>query len=429
MTSQSHSSIAGGLWEEFVTSAWEKRAVVLSGIMPETLVSEADLFRTFLEASKRYRASLENGLVFWVDGKTIADCAEHLPQASDESLRGYTTRVERELGDYTVLLANPHLYDDSLWERVRLFVRGLHAHTGVSNGGADTTFFLGRYRRTPFGVHRGQMSVLTFPVCGPKRFRVWPRGYGEAHPEIEGLVDYPDHAQASAELSGAPGDVMYWPADIWHIGEGGDEFAATLSIGFWWDRAPLTRVLLELSRQLAESIEQPDPRGITFPPETVLRNGAAPAKLPGSVVEALRAVRAIADGKDLDLALSTEWLQAMSADSFREVPPLRPASPDVSSVQTLRRSPASRILFASAGNTRLTVAANGHIHIAAANQVVRSLLRDLNLKGIAHLTAAIWRSRPAQELIQWLYQAGAVEEKDVNQPQAAPALSKAARHR
>jgi hypothetical protein len=370
-------SLTEDRWAEFVRNDWEKNATVLKAALSAPLVSDQSMFAALLQVSRAYRNGHgKNKLSFWIDGRKIQELADYLPVASDKSVPGYIRRLDRQLrgSEFTLLVADPHIYDYNLWNVARRFLRGLYAQVGMPCGGVDTTFFIGRYKRTPFGVHRGQMSVMTFPVHAEKRFRTWPRGYGEAHPEIESLLDYPDHEQASSELIGSSKDVLYWPADIWHIAEGSEQFTSTFNIGFWWDRPPLTRVLFEMSRRLAEKLNTSDFRGFTLPDK--FSNGhPLAAQMDSSINEAIGLTRNVLADEDFDTSLALNSMRTISADAFRDVPPLRPMREcSSSSTDLLCADPHSRFLFGHHNET-LYIAANGNLFSVQPH--LETLLRDL----------------------------------------------------
>ncbi|HEX8089452.1 MAG TPA: hypothetical protein VF762_11395, partial [Blastocatellia bacterium] len=245
------------VWAEFAKN-WEKLATVLPAVLPTPLVDPDMLFDALVRAAGLHRLGVPSvGFSFWINARETKDLGELLPRREDKSLIDYDARLADQLrgAEFTLLLANPHLYCDKLWNRVRVFIRGLYRQVGIPCGGVDTGIFLGRYLRTPFGVHRGQMSVLTFPVHGEKHFRLWPRGYGDAHEDIRDSIEYPNHISGSMELRAGEQDMLYWPADYWHIAESAGSFTAALNLGCWWDRPPLSRVLLEVSQHLAEKMD------------------------------------------------------------------------------------------------------------------------------------------------------------------------------
>ncbi len=402
-------SLNAEAWTDFACNDWEKNAATLRGVLPAPLVSRELMFSVLLRVSAAYHSGLATRkLSFWIDGRETRDLSNLLPRAGDHSVAGYVRRLDHQLkgAEFTLLVADPHLYDRRLWGIARRFLRGLHAQVGIPCGGVDSTFFIGRYKRTPFGVHRGQMSVMTFPVHREKRFRIWPRGYGEAHPEIQSMVEYSSHLGSSRELTGGPRDVLYWPADIWHIAEGSDFFTSTFNIGFWWDRPPLTSVLFEMSRRLAEKFEDPNPQGIAVA-DTFENGGPLVAQMDRSIRDAIRVIRGVLDHASFELALALNSMRMLSADGFRDVPDLRPEqSLEANQDEFLRAASDSRIVFSNENN-RLYVAANGHVREQPCGRHLENLLRKLQAgEAICRREAA--GSKEAAECMRWLERAQAV---------------------
>ena len=406
-------SLTEARWAEFVRDDWEKTATVLGGALSGPLVPAHQMFGVLLEVSKAYRKGrAEDKLSFWIDGRKMHELTAYLPAANDKSVEGYVHRLERQLrgSDFTLLVADPHIFDYSLWNAARCFLRGLYAQVSMPCGGVDSTFFVGRYKRTPFGVHRGQMSVMTFPVHGEKRFRIWPRGYGEAHPEIDSLLEYPDHEAASSQLVGNAQDVLYWPADIWHIAEGSDHFTSTFNIGLWWDRPPLTRVLFEVSRRLAESVTTSDFRGFTISDK--FSNGSTlTTQIDGSIREALTLTRDVVADEEIDRSLALNSMRTISADAFRDVPGLqdkRSASSSPNDLLCLDIH--SRVLFGELDGG-LYVAANGHL--LSVDLSLKPLILDLESRTPILRNEAVRRG--GAKFIQWLERTRVLGTKDTSE--------------
>lgn len=406
-------TLSDRLWSQFVRQYWEKAPVALTGALPDPLGSSDMLFVALCRAADLFQAGRECvRFSFWIRGSEVSCSPALLPRTADGSIVDYIERVVAQSGggDFTLLLADPHLYHVGLWNRTRVFLRGLFAKAGIPCGGVDTGIFLGRYRRTPFGVHRGQMSVLTFPVHGVKYFRTWPCGYGESHPDIQDRVDYPEHLSGSFELEGGTGDVLYWPADVWHIAEGNAECTAAMNVGFWWDRPALARVLMELSERLsAWTYDSQERRGSTLSPPSMHSKGVS-GWLSPQVAASLAQVRQTVNSKDLSEALVVENLRFLSADGFKDVPPIVPSCVD-SRANYLRADPAC-ILLALGSHGTLYVAANGHSTMVRNTPRCRRMLHALN----SGVTVAPLRLRkPEADLLSWLLSVNAVyaQEKKV----------------
>jgi hypothetical protein len=400
-------TLSSSIWKRFSRTVWERQSGCLRDAFRSALVPADMMFRALLMVAARCRAGEDRASVcFWINGVKTTDYDAYLPEPADVTLTRWVSRIDAALSgaDYTLLVANPHLVSDEVWLRARQFVRGLFDTVGVPSGGADTTFFIGRYKRTPFGVHRGQMSVMTFPIGGEKRFRVWPAGYGEAHPDIRDTTDYPDHLAASSELVGTPKDILYWPADVWHIAEGDGELTSTFNIGFWWDRPPLAWIFFEVARQLTDRLgDQPDE--IDAYATASALHGQPCDFLPAPVAHALDATRAVVGGEALKRALALNWMRVLSADGFRDAPERRApvAGAPLQPGERVRRCTTARILFAAGQQRTIYIAADGHMEQFADTPAARRALITLIEGGSAKVDDA-----PTAAILSWLYAGGVV---------------------
>lgn len=401
-------TLPDSVWADFATN-WEKLAGVLPGVLPRPLVYPELLFDALVRAARLRRLGVPSvAFSFWINARETKDLGELLPGPEDKSLAGYDARLADQLrgAEFTLLLANPHLYCNKLWDRVRVFIRGLYRQVGVPCGGVDTGIFLGRYLRTPFGVHRGQMSVLTFPVYGEKHFRLWPRGYGDAHEDIRDSLEYPDHISNSLELRAGEQDMLYWPADYWHIAESAGSFTAALNLGCWWDRPPLSRVLLEVSQQLAERM---DGVGNEMSLDYARAVSGEPQEfVPAQMAEALSVIRQTVSDDRIEEALALETLRTLSADGFRDLPEPLPFESPRWRGEVIERIPERPVLSMRGADGTLHVAANGRLFSAGDSARLRRLLKGLELGEKVKLDDSVAKAAGVPELLRWLLGVGAI---------------------
>ena len=335
---------------DFLRAHWER----LPGTVPDgnPYDDAAMLFDALRIAGRRFVAgdpSVE--FVLWLDGRKVAMTPDFAPADEDADLQAYLRRLIDRWPDvdFTVLLANPHLYSRALWARARAWVRQVADEVGMPNGGADTCTFLGHYRRTPFGVHRGQMSVLTMPAIGSKRFVLWPFAYGDRHLDLQDSLDFSAHMDAAIVEEAACGDLMYWPADFWHVADAPRKPTAAWNIGFWWDRPPLARVLGAVAENASIG-----GHALSNAPLSFAWRGDAGERDLGAAHETLRA---LTRSSDLDEALAVQWARFASADGFRQPPPARAGR---TPPQGWLRAD-GRIIVRALRRRRLCLAANGHV--------------------------------------------------------------------
>lgn len=410
VTASDDVELGGSVWERFAADYWEKGATTLQNVVPGPVVDSQTLFQALITATRQYRLGVSSvRYSLWINAQEIKSLLDWLPREQDGSLEGFDRRLQQQLngGEITILLADPHLYHETIWRRTRILLRGLYRTVGMPCGGVDTGIFLGRYRRTPFGVHRGQMSVLTLPVHGEKHFRLWQRGYGDAHVDIQDSLAYSNHVAASFELTAGRRDILYWPADYWHIGEGSGDFTAALNIGLWWDRPPLSRVLMEMSRQLTEASDAViDQATLSY---SEARSGSLSKYVASELSDALSLTRRVVSSDLIDAELKREALRWLSADGFRDVPePLTRGAMSWEAGTVLEPSPGSRILLGDDGPESLIVAANGRLFVTSGNMRLRRPLSKLQSGGRVNAHAFTEDAPGGRELLEWLIKTRAV---------------------
>jgi len=357
--------------ETFVRDGWERGIATLPGATGGALVSEDELFHALVKTGCHSAEDEASRYVVWVGGELQKDPEAFAAKAEDASLSGYISRLAALAGEreFTVLLPNPHRYDSTVRARVREFVSVLAKYSGIPCGGFDSGIFLGRYGKTPFGVHRGQMSVLTFPVLGTKRFLTWPRSYGERHVDIQDSLSYEHHLPTSSVLAAKPGDIAYWPADYWHIADGPIAASAALNIGLWWDRPALDVSL----RVFAESLSNDD--GAEPDARECFNRDASQGS--SALEQALARIARAAQSATTRAQIELRWLSMLSAFGMRDTFPTRSFSsdPHVTAIRA-RLMPAETIHTARLSTGQLGVALLGHtIVIDDESAIVEDVVR------------------------------------------------------
>jgi len=357
-------SFNDGFWKEFAARDWGKRAVVFKDSLPQPLLSSEQLFQAMLVAADRLRnRDRRVSMRFYIAGK-MHDIRSYLPREEDGSTVGYSNRVREELKgqDFTLLLADLHLYDHAFWRRVCRFLDDLYPHIGRPDewaGWVDTTLFLGQYRRTPFGVHDGPMDVMTFPVDGTKRFRTWFADYVRQNHDLPDSHSYEQHLPASSIYEAKAGDVMYWPSGLWHIAESSGEHSAAWSLGFWVGHPladPDAHLLEVLRRSMAQiPRDQDDPRQRA---RSCTLKQSSSTGMPASWDDAVHRMKSMYG--ELDVRMRIEWARSVSGRGFREVP--SPAdSPALKSGDKITLAPDAKILISAGPAGQMCIAAQGHL--------------------------------------------------------------------
>src|SRR5262249_47585059 len=78
----------------------------------------------------------------------------------------------------------------------------------------------------------GRSDNFMFAVDGLKRIRAWPDAFFRGKPDLTNRLDYERYNADSVVLDARPGEIIYWPASYWHIGEevGGPTIAISLAL-------------------------------------------------------------------------------------------------------------------------------------------------------------------------------------------------------
>ncbi|MBK7758722.1 MAG: hypothetical protein IPI35_20460 [Deltaproteobacteria bacterium] len=106
---------------------------------------------------------------------------------------------------------------------------------GMPHGGLELILFAGNYAATPFGVHRGfEHAFLCHIGPGNKRFPLWsPEHYQTVTGSLDDvLVNWEWLLEHAIDLTLKPGDMLYLPAQWFHIGIQ-DEYSVSVAIGLY----------------------------------------------------------------------------------------------------------------------------------------------------------------------------------------------------
>jgi 50S ribosomal protein L16 3-hydroxylase len=357
-------------WSQFVRSDFEQRPALIAGATDGPLVNAQVVFETLCAAAESRRRDPEAAtFTAWIERVTQSDAGPLLPLPRDGNLQSYLQRLHQVLGgrEFALVLADAHLHNTNVERSTRRFVRGLFDESGFPCGGYDCNLFVGHYGITPFGVHRGMMSVLTLPVVGEKRFLMWPREYGDTHADLHDAMQYPQHLPHAVDLTVAPGDLLYWPADYWHVKDNVPAFTATLSMGLWWDRPPLARALLALSESLVQSL--PDAKAAAIQDDSgasrlrLNPNKGNETALPEGLNNAVALIERIAQIGFVRSSLLMEWLAFLSSGGLRTPRPLGSASGAV--------RPDERLQIVEPGLLRTSTSLPGERVVAAGGHAMR----------------------------------------------------------
>ncbi|NUP51771.1 MAG: cupin, partial [Catenulispora sp.] len=218
-------------WDEFAAHYWDRRPVLIKAVSPAPF----ELREVFAAATLATRSPnpylMPPTAQFAVGRFQQSEPAHWFPRAEDDTFDAYRQRLDAELSAfsketrYALVIHAFHAFHAAQWERQRDFFEPLWERTGLPSSGAITTLFHGNYEHTPVGVHRDRFATFLFALEGHKRMRFW-RKCPWTEP-VTSKLDYESHLPTSFTAEPEPGDLLYWPASYYHVGESVDGATAT----------------------------------------------------------------------------------------------------------------------------------------------------------------------------------------------------------
>jgi hypothetical protein len=368
-------------WDVFVREAWGRAPAKLT--LPTLAVSEPRLLGLLSSVADKIRIGASIPMRVFPESR-----AEHvrssalealedpersicLPSSEDDGLRSYTNRVRQRLGRGAALVVdNLELYDPALWMDVRENFRGLLERVALRSP-QGLMAFIGDYTSTPFGVHKDDDHVFHVCVSGRKRMRVWPEDYIVHRPELKGSLRYEAFLEDAMTLEGTTGEVLYWPAAYYHVGECLGP-SADFSVGFQPARSVMSEVWDELAK-----IVRADVASVSATRTQPLD----PLEHPGAVADAraelLRRVDHVASTPRLERAMKTLWLNRKTADGFEKLPYPKPRV-DLSVEDVVRVDPRFPIERVDLDDDETLCGAHGRSITLPRHAAIHALIERLN---------------------------------------------------
>jgi 50S ribosomal protein L16 3-hydroxylase len=357
-------------WTGFAERYWDRRPVLFRSVSPLPF-DEQEVFDAAVPATRPvHPLAMPPNVQFTIERRQQTQPGAHLPQPADGSFDGYCKRLAEQLEGqrYALVVHGFHGFHFPQWARERVFYAGLWEHVGQPLTGGITTLFHGTYEHSPVGVHRDRFATFMFGLRGRKRMRFWAeRPWSEP---VTSVLDYQPYVADSFTADVAPGQLLYWPATFYHVGENaGAEPATSVNVGVPREEHrssyDLDDILIGADRgSLADAGRAllPDVDAALFTPD-----GQPPAALEQAVELLLHATAEVR----LRDRLTELSLRHATAGGFRPVPP--PAEtrhlPDHAVLLGC-----ARILTADSAGTTVC-AANGHMvrTLAAVPELARLL--------------------------------------------------------
>jgi hypothetical protein len=261
-----------------------------------------------------------------------------------------------------------------LWLRVREFLRGLYQFTGLPGDNAKATVFLGNYEKTPLGLHQGSSDNFMFVIEGRKRLRVWPEQFFCDRGAVEHTLDYDQFLDGSIVLEGKPGDILYWPAGYWHIGESLGELSVGLSVALFMDAQPAADILKHTARNVEDRLKRIDHSTTCRHTQRLDESVETIRRLTDLSTTVLKET---SDDPSLVQALNVSSLNRVTGFGFTNVPPPVPLR-RLEDEDLVQSDPHYPIIWMAATDNDLICSANGHAFSIAAHPAVITLLEHLN---------------------------------------------------
>lgn len=365
-------------WSRFVEQYWGQRPLVIKHPFATPLTTTNEMFSAIKSASEQFRAGepdcffrfyTEEG--FLLTGPKLQ---HYIPETSDLAAADYVDRMVQKLNGqgFGLVISQFQAHEARLWQRVRTFLSNLSAELAAQPW-VEIVSFLGNYDKTPFGIHRDEVSVFLFVVEGRKRIYLWPPGHFSNSDDVRLESDFERLRRDAVVLEAEAGEVIFWPANFWHVGEsvGGLSLSISIALG---PLRPAEIVLNSLLTELKERLEPSLAEG-KFPssPAEAQRSIKLMSKMSKRAIAALR--KTSSDPK-LAQSLRNLWLNLMTGGSEYVPPPLpwRVLTDDI----VIKGYPKRPILWMADTDDDVVCSAQGHSFTIPEDPSIIRMFKRLN---------------------------------------------------
>lgn len=347
-------------WQEFAATTWGKTPAVLRPGFDASLGTPDEVFAGGLDAARRYAREGEIPRVRgYLGRREQKDVSALLPRPDDATFAGFVGRLHGSYrdGGFALYVQQFQVTGEAIWRRATGFLAELQSAVGAPIGGSYLDLFVMNQHRGFTGVHKDAQDVFTCVVSGKKRMLLWPFERLLDRPGVEPNLRQRSHRlghicddQLRAEaivLDAEPGDLMYWPADYWHVSEADDEPVTTLGLGVIRTADTVRFASAAAKLVLQDQLRPPSSAPL---PARVGVDGAL-AWLDTAIAETL------ADPRYRE-RLDDAFLRWLTGFGFEEVLPLAPAA-DLDDDAWLRGAGPHGFCWRARHRT-LAIAAHGH---------------------------------------------------------------------
>ncbi|WP_455809712.1 JmjC domain-containing protein [Pseudomonas koreensis] len=175
----------------------------------------------------------------------LIELACTLPRLEGETLVAFMRRLTGK-ERFSLVINNLEQASPRLAMDFGLFLESFFKFKGIPLGGVEQAAFCGNYAGTAFGIHEGyEHAFLCHLGPGVKDFYCWTREEYLSHAQGREPTFANDNAYKKLLKTGKlfvlkPGDVLYLPASVYHIGRQ-DQYSVSVALPFY--TYPFTRFL------------------------------------------------------------------------------------------------------------------------------------------------------------------------------------------
>jgi len=370
---------------------WQRQPLVIKNAFPADFLTEQDTFdawRTFVAGVPSDRWG--NLARLYRGSDLVADVEPFLPTASDTSWDSYLRRLGDQTGapDWGLCLTDPQLSSARIFRRLLTFLDSLFQTIGMPCGGCSPDLFMMNHKASFFKLHKDVQDVFTFVISGWRRFLLWPfdtfstvagmEPHQSREPRLLIDIDHEAYRSQATVLEGTAGDLLYWPAEWWHVGESNGERAVTLAVGTFHEANPMQKIFAaagQLGKRRRDRREN-------------LRWSASEGAEP-TIAAYIDWIQSLLADEDLWTETRRGLLSWTTRCGLRRIPPpLRQSAPLDEAQQLVVTSP-STIAFDEEGETSLFCSIAGHDLTLTPGAPAKALLAILSRGGIHRVGAVI----------------------------------------
>lgn len=372
---QSLAVFEGGVdWEVFFSEYFLKKPVLYKSPFGGPPFDE----RTIFEVLKRYQLDLANSRKrhiqvfnknrsvvngFFNSRRNNLGVHRLLPNASHADFGHFIRELTATEGyeEFCIYVQDANT-DDEIWKITRSVLRELLPYAPLPPGKITCDFFIGNYAKTSFGAHKDPVDNLMFMISGKRTMLMWDddtwkNQLGNPPDDTHIVLDYEKFRSASMCCTLEPGDLLYWPARCWHVGEN-NELSASFNVDFDATDQDVLKDLI-LRDALAEAVKMLGKQlyADAGRPSEYHTGRQAETELPTAYSRVMHQMQAALFSRNLDKELTSGWLKKNTSYGQLTAPRKRQARIYAST----RLFPDGRypVMYAVTGGT-LLVSHSGH---------------------------------------------------------------------